>query len=85
MPSIAKDETPSIQWRKGDLIGSGAFGRVYMGMNTESGELIAVKEVQFFQFFNFSFFGFVLFWVLILVEFLFFDLVFNLSIWLVLV
>lgn len=82
MPSIAKDETPSIQWRKGDLIGSGAFGRVYMGMNTESGALIAVKEVQFFQVF---FFGFVLFWVLIWVEFLFFDLVFNLSFWLVLV
>ncbi|KAK9937411.1 hypothetical protein M0R45_014205 [Rubus argutus] len=46
MPSIAKDEAPSIQWRKGDLIGSGAFGRVYMGMNTESGELIAVKEAH---------------------------------------
>ncbi|PRQ30415.1 putative protein kinase RLK-Pelle-DLSV family [Rosa chinensis] len=45
MSSIPRDEAASIQWQKGDLIGSGAFGRVYMGMNTESGELIAAKEV----------------------------------------
>ncbi|XVE62995.1 hypothetical protein DITRI_Ditri06bG0164400 [Diplodiscus trichospermus] len=36
---------PTIRWRKGELIGSGAFGRVYMGMNLDSGELLAVKEV----------------------------------------
>ncbi|XP_024199458.2 mitogen-activated protein kinase kinase kinase 3-like [Rosa chinensis] len=36
----------SIQWRKGDLIGSGTFGRVYMGMDTESGALIAAKEAD---------------------------------------
>ncbi|CAL5209735.1 unnamed protein product [Lathyrus oleraceus] len=36
---------PHIRWRKGELIGSGAFGRVYMGMNLDSGELIAVKQV----------------------------------------
>ncbi|CAJ2630303.1 unnamed protein product [Trifolium pratense] len=36
---------PPIRWRKGELIGSGAFGRVYMGMNLDSGELIAVKQV----------------------------------------
>ncbi|XVF06103.1 hypothetical protein REPUB_Repub06bG0019200 [Reevesia pubescens] len=36
---------PPIRWRKGELIGSGAFGRVYMGMNLDSGELLAVKEV----------------------------------------
>ncbi|XP_062012092.1 mitogen-activated protein kinase kinase kinase 3-like [Rosa rugosa] len=46
MSSIPRDEATSIQWQKGDLIGSGAFGRVYMGMNTESGELIAVKEAH---------------------------------------
>ncbi|KAL6503445.1 hypothetical protein OROGR_025368 [Orobanche gracilis] len=34
-----------IRWRKGELIGCGAFGRVHMGMNLDSGELIAVKEV----------------------------------------
>ncbi|XVF57436.1 hypothetical protein PTKIN_Ptkin06aG0205100 [Pterospermum kingtungense] len=36
---------PPIRWRKGELIGSGAFGRVYMGMNLDSGELLAIKEV----------------------------------------
>ncbi|KAL6548405.1 hypothetical protein OROGR_008826 [Orobanche gracilis] len=34
-----------IRWRKGELIGCGAFGRVHMGMNLDSGELLAVKEV----------------------------------------
>nr|XP_027114605.1 mitogen-activated protein kinase kinase kinase ANP1-like isoform X2 [Coffea arabica] len=35
----------SIRWRKGELIGCGAFGQVYMGMNLDSGELLAVKQV----------------------------------------
>ncbi|KAL4590281.1 hypothetical protein LXL04_003208 [Taraxacum kok-saghyz] len=35
-----------IRWRKGELIGCGAFGRVYMGMNLDSGELLAVKQVS---------------------------------------
>ena len=39
---------PPIRWRKGELIGCGAFGRVYMGMNLDSGELLAVKQVHFF-------------------------------------
>ncbi|XP_024980353.1 mitogen-activated protein kinase kinase kinase NPK1 [Cynara cardunculus var. scolymus] len=42
-----KDEGGSqIRWRKGELIGCGAFGRVYMGMNLDSGELLAVKQVS---------------------------------------
>ncbi|KAL2324366.1 hypothetical protein Fmac_023424 [Flemingia macrophylla] len=40
-----KPHPPPIRWRKGQLIGSGAFGRVYMGMNLDSGELIAIKQV----------------------------------------
>lgn len=36
---------PAIRWRKGELIGCGAYGRVYMGMNLDSGELLAIKEV----------------------------------------
>ncbi|CDO99017.1 unnamed protein product [Coffea canephora] len=44
---VRKDESkPQIRWRKGELIGCGAFGRVYMGMNIDSGELLAVKEVS---------------------------------------
>ncbi|XP_042050467.1 mitogen-activated protein kinase kinase kinase NPK1-like [Salvia splendens] len=40
------DVQPLIRWRKGELIGCGAFGRVHMGMNLDSGELLAVKEVS---------------------------------------
>ncbi|KAL3680120.1 hypothetical protein R1sor_023076 [Riccia sorocarpa] len=35
----------AIRWRKGEIIGAGAYGRVYMGMNLDSGELLAVKQV----------------------------------------
>ncbi|XP_042482219.1 mitogen-activated protein kinase kinase kinase NPK1-like [Macadamia integrifolia] len=45
LPPIVKDNAPPIRWRKGELIGCGAFGRVYMGMNLDSGELLAVKQV----------------------------------------
>ncbi|KAM3265637.1 mitogen-activated protein kinase kinase kinase NPK1 [Capsicum annuum] len=41
-----KDEASPIRWRKGEMIGCGAFGRVYMGMNVDSGELLAIKEVS---------------------------------------
>ena len=43
-PNSADDNSP-IRWRKGELIGCGAFGHVYMGMNLDSGELLAVKQV----------------------------------------
>ncbi|KAL9393150.1 hypothetical protein Peur_012435 [Populus x canadensis] len=37
---------PPIRYRKGELIGCGAFGHVYMGMNFDSGELLAIKQVS---------------------------------------
>ncbi|XP_022958800.1 mitogen-activated protein kinase kinase kinase NPK1 isoform X3 [Cucurbita moschata] len=46
LPPVAKEDAPPIWWRKGELIGCGAFGRVYMGMNLDSGELIAIKQVS---------------------------------------
>lgn len=45
-----KDDNTPIRWRKGEMIGCGAFGRVYMGMNVDSGELLAIKEVIFLLF-----------------------------------
>lgn len=44
-PANTVDMAPPISWRKGQLIGRGAFGTVYMGMNLDSGELLAVKQV----------------------------------------
>lgn len=37
----------SVSWRKGDLIGTGANGRVYLGLEESTGAIIAVKEVMF--------------------------------------
>lgn len=34
-----------IEWRKGVLLGTGSFGKVYRGLNTTTGELLAVKEI----------------------------------------
>uniref|UniRef100_A0ACD5UY49 Uncharacterized protein n=1 Tax=Avena sativa TaxID=4498 RepID=A0ACD5UY49_AVESA len=34
------------QWRKGKLLGSGTFGQVYLGFNSENGQFCAIKEVQ---------------------------------------
>lgn len=47
LPPVPKDDASPIRWRKGELIGCGAFGRVYMGMNLDSGELLAVKQVDY--------------------------------------
>lgn len=44
--NVRRDISPAIRWRKGELIGCGAFGHVYMGMNIDSGELLAVKQVE---------------------------------------
>ena len=35
-----------IQWKKGnDMLGQGSFGQVYKGMNCDTGELLAVKQI----------------------------------------
>ncbi|KAL1408409.1 ATP binding [Vanrija albida] len=36
----------SIKWIKGALIGAGSFGSVYLGMDSQSGLLMAVKQVE---------------------------------------
>lgn len=35
-----------MEWRKGELLGSGTFGRVYMALNLVTGHLFAAKEVR---------------------------------------
>ena len=35
------------QWKRGELLGKGAHGSVYMGLDERTGGLIAVKEISF--------------------------------------
>jgi len=36
--------TGDILWQKGELLGEGAYGKVYAGLNQKTGELMAVKQ-----------------------------------------
>ncbi|CAL9030149.1 unnamed protein product [Prunus brigantina] len=40
--------SPGSRWKKGRLLGRGTFGHVYLGFNSESGEMCAMKEVTLF-------------------------------------
>ncbi|XP_052152053.1 mitogen-activated protein kinase kinase kinase YODA-like [Oryza glaberrima] len=40
--------SPGSRWKKGKLIGRGTFGHVYVGFNSDSGEMCAMKEVTLF-------------------------------------
>jgi serine/threonine protein kinase/WD40 repeat protein len=35
-----------IRWKKGEMLGQGAFGVVYLGLNVDTGELMAVKQLS---------------------------------------
>ena len=35
-----------IRYQKGDILGQGAFGTVYLGLNLDTGELMAVKQLN---------------------------------------
>jgi mitogen-activated protein kinase kinase kinase len=36
----------TFKWFRGQLIGKGTYGRVYLGMNATTGEFLAVKQVE---------------------------------------
>ena len=36
----------SFQWQRGNKIGEGSFGRVFTCVNTNSGKILAMKEVN---------------------------------------
>ena len=38
-----------LRWQPGGVIGEGAFGKVLLAMNTDNGELMAVKQVSLNQ------------------------------------
>jgi mitogen-activated protein kinase kinase kinase len=50
LPQIPQDTIPkrtaTFRWFKGQLIGKGTYGRVYLGMNATTGEFLAVKQVE---------------------------------------
>nr|GEW64470.1 mitogen-activated protein kinase kinase kinase YODA-like [Tanacetum cinerariifolium] len=46
-PSVPR--SPGSKWKKGKLLGRGSFGHVYVGFNSESGEMCAMKEVTLFS------------------------------------
>ncbi|CAI9108900.1 OLC1v1008606C2 [Oldenlandia corymbosa var. corymbosa] len=39
----------SSKWKKGKLLGRGTFGHVYVGFNSENGQMCAIKEVRVFS------------------------------------
>ncbi|RYC81262.1 hypothetical protein BFJ63_vAg15848 [Fusarium oxysporum f. sp. narcissi] len=49
-PKNPQDTLPkrrtTFRWFKGQLIGNGTYGRVYLGMNATTGQFLAVKEVD---------------------------------------
>lgn len=36
----------TFKWVRGELIGKGTYGRVYLALNANTGEMIAVKQVE---------------------------------------
>ncbi|KAD7477956.1 hypothetical protein E3N88_01092 [Mikania micrantha] len=45
--SIAENSScQSSKWKKGRLLGRGTFGHVYLGFNSENGQMSAIKEVK---------------------------------------
>lgn len=37
---------PILNWVKGELIGKGSYGRVYIALNVTTGDMMAVKQVE---------------------------------------
>ncbi len=42
----ASSSLVSIRWQQGKFVGGGTFGNVYVAINLESGQLMAVKEIR---------------------------------------
>lgn len=45
-PSSSISRGSQSQWKKGKLLGRGTFGHVYLGFNSDSGQMCAIKEVK---------------------------------------
>jgi len=47
--SIGHQSECGFTWRQGQMIGSGAYGRVYMGLVPEDGRLVAIKQLEYME------------------------------------
>ncbi|CAM9644658.1 unnamed protein product, partial [Ectocarpus sp. 8 AP-2014] len=43
------EDVDPVRWLRGDIIGAGAFGTVHLGLNLDTGELMAVKSISLDQ------------------------------------
>eukprot|EP00899_Mesostigma_viride_P007942 jgi/Mesvir1/17149/Mv07575-RA.1 len=41
-------DAPITNWIKGSLIGSGAYGKVYLALNRQTGQIFATKTIEFY-------------------------------------
>uniref|UniRef100_A0A0E0CPI6 mitogen-activated protein kinase kinase kinase n=1 Tax=Oryza meridionalis TaxID=40149 RepID=A0A0E0CPI6_9ORYZ len=46
---VENPTSPGSRWKKGKLVGRGTFGHVYIGFNSDKGEMCAMKEVTLFS------------------------------------
>ncbi|KAF9044636.1 kinase-like protein [Hymenopellis radicata] len=44
--SFKTSAKPTFQWIRGELIGKGSYGRVYLALNATTGDVMAVKQVE---------------------------------------
>eukprot|EP01060_Flectonema_neradi_P008747 TRINITY_DN16257_c0_g1_i2.p1 TRINITY_DN16257_c0_g1~~TRINITY_DN16257_c0_g1_i2.p1 ORF type:complete len:703 (+),score=97.14 TRINITY_DN16257_c0_g1_i2:220-2328(+) len=49
--AAAQTPTPApkgkLKWKRGNLLGQGQFGKVYLGLNEDTGQLLAIKVIDF--------------------------------------
>lgn len=45
-PSPSAPPKPIFKWVRGEIIGKGTYGKVYLALNATTGEMIAVKQVE---------------------------------------
>lgn len=46
LPESSPGGSSTFKWVRGELIGRGTYGRVYLALNATTGEMIAVKQVE---------------------------------------
>jgi len=45
-PVVEPSVTTTFKWVRGELIGKGTYGRVYLALNATTGDMMAVKQVD---------------------------------------